>query len=396
MDLDVVGEFAGLQLGDYRRERRTRRVVQRIQQRPTDSFPKAMANRAEREAFYRLMESEDVTPEALFAPHAASTAERCEKHDRVLVVHDTTTFSFRGDARQDLGKVSSSGQGFIGHFSVALSADGRREPLGALAVKTWARTQRGVSTQRRQKKMTITEARNSPRESLRWLEGALAAEAHLSGRNVTAIHVMDSEGDDYALFDQLASNQSHFVIRGYHDRVMKSAAGKLLKVKEFIATAEVQVERMATLSPRKEQTFAQKSRKRGQPRTGRLAKLAIRAERVDVRRPNHAEDELSETRTLNVVYVREIEADVVEPVDWLLYTTEPIDSAEDVLRIVDFYRARWSIEEFFKALKTGCAFQSRQLEPSHSPERARAFHPDRVGFASTAYPCSRLSRIERC
>ena len=36
-------------------------------------------------------------------------------------------------------------------------------------------------------------------------------------------------------------------------------------------------------------------------------------------------------------------------------TTEPIDTVEQVLRIVDWYRARWVIEEFFKALKTGCA-----------------------------------------
>ena len=51
-----------------------------------------------------------------------------------------------------------------------------------------------------------------------------------------------------------------------------------------------------------------------------------------------------------------------EPVEWRLITSEPIDTLSQVLRIVDIYRTRWLIEEFFKALKTGCAYEQRQLE----------------------------------
>ena len=48
--------------------------------------------------------------------------------------------------------------------------------------------------------------------------------------------------------------------------------------------------------------------------------------------------------------------------EWRLWTLEPIDTAEDVLAIVDAYRSRWVIEEYFKALKSGCAVEKRQLE----------------------------------
>jgi hypothetical protein len=48
--------------------------------------------------------------------------------------------------------------------------------------------------------------------------------------------------------------------------------------------------------------------------------------------------------------------------DGELLTTEPIDTEEQLCRIVDWYRARWTIEEFFKALKSGCAIEKRQLE----------------------------------
>src|ERR1700704_5081534 len=104
MDLDVVSEFDGLRLGDSRRERRARRIVRRIQVRPAQSFPKAMATEADKEAFYRFMESEDTTFDALFAPHAAMAVARCVEQKTVLIVHDTTKFSLRGDGRSGLGK----------------------------------------------------------------------------------------------------------------------------------------------------------------------------------------------------------------------------------------------------------------------------------------------------
>jgi hypothetical protein len=42
------------------------------------------------------------------------------------------------------------------------------------------------------------------------------------------------------------------------------------------------------------------------------------------------------------------------------------------LQIVDWYRARWTIEEYFKALKTGCALEKRQLGDLHALSNAVA------------------------
>jgi hypothetical protein len=52
------------------------------------------------------------------------------------------------------------------------------------------------------------------------------------------------------------------------------------------------------------------------------------------------------------------------PVEWRLWTTDPVETAEQVLAVVDAYRCRWLIEEYFKALKSGCAIEKRQLESS--------------------------------
>ena len=60
--------------------------------------------------------------------------------------------------------------------------------------------------------------------------------------------------------------------------------------------------------------------------------------------------------------MREIDVpEGIEPVEWTLMTTEPIETEADILAVVDSYRYRWRIEELFKALKTGCAYEKRQL-----------------------------------
>jgi hypothetical protein len=72
---------------------------------------------------------------------------------------------------------------------------------------------------------------------------------------------------------------------------------------------------------------------------------------------------LPATLAVHVVSVWEVAAPAgEEPVTWRLITTEPVDTVDQVLQIVDWYRTRWLIEEFFKALKTGCAYEKRQLE----------------------------------
>jgi len=53
-------------------------------------------------------------------------------------------------------------------------------------------------------------------------------------------------------------------------------------------------------------------------------------------------------------------------VEWFLLTDLPIDSDQQIAFIVDCYRGRWTIEEFFKALKTGCQYERRQLESAQS------------------------------
>lgn len=66
---------------------------------------------------------------------------------------------------------------------------------------------------------------------------------------------------------------------------------------------------------------------------------------------------------LGVIHVWEKKPPVgVEALEWVLYTTLPVKTPEDALRVVSYYRWRWWVEEWHKAIKTGTQIRRRQLE----------------------------------
>jgi len=99
------------------------------------------------------------------------------------------------------------------------------------------------------------------------------------------------------------------------------------------------------------------------PRGARKATVKIAAGTIKIPRPIHCPDNGVAFLFLNFVHVYEVNTPTgEEAIDWKLVTGEPINVQQDVLNIVDDYRARWMIEEYFKALKTGCSYEKRQLE----------------------------------
>lgn len=95
-------------------------------------------------------------------------------------------------------------------------------------------------------------------------------------------------------------------------------------------------------------------------RRHRLAKLSFAAVAVDLPRTKDAAATASATLPVNVVHVFEKHPPPGEPaVEWFLLTDLPVDNPDAIAFVVDCYRGRWIIEEYFKALKTGCQYCCR-------------------------------------
>jgi hypothetical protein len=355
----VAGEFRGVDLGDDRLSRRLAKVVEVLTAKPDVGFPRAFLENADLEGFYRMLRNEQVTVEAVLAAHIRATLRRI--FGRVaLVVHDSSEFRYQG-TREELGRLGQSGRGFLGHFALCVTADGRRDPLGVLGFEAIFRDGESLTAKLKAGKISQRERSAMSGEEDRWGRLVDAAEAAASG-DVDLIHLMDSEADNYKLLSKLVGESRRFVLRMAGDRKLAAECAPHQLTRELVAQAPALAEkRTVELAARRRHPG--NDRKRTQVREARTATLAFSACSVVLKRPGNQGQHLPATLPLNIVRVRETDAPSgVEPMEWLLITTESIEADDDILRIVDFYRGRWVIEEFFKALKSGCAFEKRQLE----------------------------------
>jgi hypothetical protein len=349
----LSSEVADADLADARLTQRLSLLVDRLADRPGESFPKALDD-AELEAAYRFFGNAKVTPDGILAPHFRQTARRASGHRDVLVVHDTSEFEFGGDTkREGLGRLIRPGQGFFGHFALAVSADGDREPLGLLNLETLFRHGKAIPRKKRR-------ASDNRGESARWRRSIDQAEARLDG-TARAIHVMDREADSYAILSALAEASRSFVIRSFQDRVL---ADDETRLRAAAKSAKRSFDREVPLSRRPK--IKGPKGERHPARRYRIARLSFAAKPVEVPRTVDAKTG-PPTLRLNVIYVWEKKPPLGEPpVEWFLLTNLPIDTSDQIAYAVDCYRARWTIEEYFKALKTGCQYEKRQLESAHS------------------------------
>jgi transposase-like protein/DDE family transposase len=366
---EVVREFKSVDLGDERREKRLRGVVRKLANRPDVSFPRAMKTEADLEGFYRFLANESVTPEALLQPHVQATIERASAQAEILIVHDASQFTYSTE-RNGLGRLNRSGHGFVGHLSVAVTSDAKHGILGTIGFEIWNRHGDTPTALVKQGKISSRQAREMPNEQDLWLRGVHRADAAIA-RRTSPIHVMDSEADDYDLMADLVEERHRWILRLGYDRLLcDQPIHALRKTKAFMESREIVCTRDVHVSAHKRPPGG--GDRRSRPREAREATLAISASQLVFRRPADSHHPVRRL-AVNVVSVREVDPPKgVEPIEWLLATTEPIENEEQILKIVDCYRGRWRIEEFFKALKTGCGIEKRQLESVETIEKAVA------------------------
>jgi hypothetical protein len=345
----IEGEYEEAELGDERLRARLLVLASGLSREPDASFARISKSVAAREAAYRFLENQRVTMEALLEPHQDATAQRCREVGSVYVISDTTEVVLSGEERgKALGRIHGRRRGFLAHTALAVSASGNRAPLGVLGIETIVRTD-----EPKEDRNVRQTRRSSDRESLRW--GALISRTEKLLEGVEAIHVMDREADMFELLSQLVSEKRRFVVRATHDRA--TGEGKLF---DAVSKVPAVLEREVHLSARQKRLPGDK--RSHPPRDKRTAKLSISSKRLTLQRPKRLGDEFPGHLEVNLVNVIEAAPpDGNPPVHWLLVTSESVETPDQIAAVVDAYRARWLIEEYFKALKTGCAYEGRQL-----------------------------------
>lgn len=175
-------ELAGCRFADERLERRLGTLLDRMAGAMGGSIPLACQDWANTKAAYRLFSNERVSEEDILSGHFEATRERfAATTGPILVVQDTTEFSFQRERPEKIGQTCrvNSGQdkdgrcrmhtvcGLLMHASLAVTTDGL--PLGLGAIKFWPRT-KFKATAALTRKVNPTRVPIEQKESIRWLE----------------------------------------------------------------------------------------------------------------------------------------------------------------------------------------------------------------------------------
>jgi Transposase DNA-binding/Transposase Tn5 dimerisation domain len=358
-------ETATADLGDERLDTRMTVLLSALGNRPNLSIPAACGGRAEMEAAYRFFDNDKVSFDKVLQPHIERTLQRLAEQKVALLVQDTTETDVTRPEQQvaGAGALDGSRQGFLLHEMHAFVPDGT--PLGTVWAEIVNRTD-GVShaaeadKEHKRKHTPIEE-----KESLRWLSGLRAARAVAQQLpEVQCVCISDSEADIYELFvEPRGERPVHWLIRACQDRALttEEETDSPRYLREQVLATPVLYKVELLIRGRQAKTTTEE-RARRQSRETRQAAVEVRAATLTLRPPWRHDRELPDV-TVNVVLVHEPNPPAGEPaVEWILVTTLPIDTLEQVRTIVEYYCVRWCIEIFFRTLKSGCRIERRRFE----------------------------------
>lgn len=364
MSAVLTESFDSAHFGDQRLTKRFVTIVDRLNSHPNLSIPAAMRDRAELEAAYRFFDNSRVTPSAILEPHVLATYERIRQSKVALLVQDTTEVDVtRPEVQVDgVGPLSSENRVGLYHHPL-MGFDSQGVPLGTVWSKTWVREKIEKNLTRLQKKAALHTTPIEEKESLRWLEGVrVARQVANACPDTQCVCIADSEADLYEVFceprNTSGTNELQLLIRACHNRSLKDRNELLLtavRATPCLGTSVVEISRrVAKVSVSKQA--------RKQAREARTAVVEIRATTCHLKPPPRHDRVLPEV-TVNVVLVEEQDPPAGEiPIQWILITTLPITTLDEIRLIIDYYKTRWEIEVYFKTLKAGCRVEERYFE----------------------------------
>jgi len=374
-------EFGRASLGDKRLSQRLCVLARDFYARPSCNLPQsANGDRAKSKAAYRFFDHKKVNLQSVLQPHYAATQARVARERVVLAVQDSTSLNYSTHpATENLGPIGPNAEQVIGlmvHDTMAFNLDGT--PLGLLDLQCWARDPAQFGKNHRRKTLPLEQ-----KESVKWLRSVEAvARVQAQCPQTQIVSVGDREADIYELFvwAQAEPGRPQLLIRAAQNRCLQAEHGKLWAELAAQPLAGIKAVRL----PRRSN------------RPARTAKLEVRTTAVELRAPK-AHGQLPPVQ-LWAVWAKETDVPPgMEPVEWMLLTTVPVQDFAQADEKLDWYAQRWGIEVFHRTLKSGCRIEQRQLGSADRIEGClaidlvvawRIFHLTKLGRETPDVPCT--------
>jgi hypothetical protein len=358
-------QFGDCQFGDLRLTKRLVTCAAQAAAHPDAHTPEQMRGWRNFKAMYRFVDNDRVTHPKILAPHGRHTRQRSP--GTYLVLCDTTEVSYLASREiEGLGPTGNGGgQGFLLH-SALLTDAGSGELVGLAEQELFYRKPR------KDKQESSAQRKKRPRESEVW--GRVIDRVGPPPQGAMFIDVCDRGADDFEFFAHCQQQEHEWVIRTARlERAVFTVnakapedpqAGKRLSVRDLLESLPVVGQYELEL--------------RGTKKTdSRTATVEVRHGSLWMPRPQHTSGwtrrHAPQFMRMDVIDVREVGAPRgVEPLHWVLYVSWRVKDFEDAWRAIEYYEKRWLIEEYHKALKTGCNVEGRQYTTAARLERITA------------------------
>lgn len=356
----VEREMEACEFPDQRLKARFGKLLGQLGEKIGAALPLACQDWAATKAAYRFFSNPRVDESIILAGHFAATKARIAAgQGPILILHDTTEFSFQRVRPEAIGKTRVLPSARIGaqpitqcgllmHSSLAVTTAGK--PLGLTAVKFWTRQKfKGTNALKGRGKdggkhsVNATRIPIEQKESVRWLEN-LQQSTELANPD-RCIHIGDRESDIYELFCLAEEEHTHFLVRTCVDRLAgagNTTIAKKMKREPIQGTHEIEV------FDAQRQTV---------PVT-----LQLRYSQMTVHPPIGKHTKYPPL-SLTVIHAWEHgQPRGRKPISWKLLTDLPVESLESAIEKLDWYAQRWKIETFHKVLKSGCRVEDARLQ----------------------------------
>ncbi len=312
-----------------------------------------------RQTVASLLSRPDMSDQHLLSGHLQSTLARvaASEHEYIIAAQDTTYYNYSGQSSMTgLGTIQGKVRGLLQHNMLLLDEAGL--PLGLLAQQYWTR-QGGKDLPAGEK------------ESQKWHQGLSAVNEHLSASNKTVVVVTDREGDIFSLFKAERQPPVELLVRVHQPRHLE-------------VVAQQDVHKLPQVAPHLDDYGQFTVNIERQNRAVQVV-LNLRAGAVNVYPDKDLSPSRHKTQGLSLVIAQEVACldrktqqplpPPEQPALWYLLTSLPIDSLEQVQRVVQFYALRWRIERFHYTLKSGALnVEKLQFDDIHTLINALAFY----------------------
>lgn len=356
----AVQTFGPCVLGDRRRNNRLIKVAVQAVARPDGSLPDQMECWKDLKAAYRLFDCDQISFQDIIAPHCQLTRESCTAGETKLIICDTTEVDFPNRKKATgLGPIGNgSHRGFFLHTGLMIDDDTHRiEGLAGQNV-FYRAVRKGKPTKKHRR-------RKEKRESAVW--GQLIDQVGPPPSDVNWIHVCDRGADDIEVMWKAVTNKCGFIIRAARlNRKIMTLDGRIIPLSEFLCECEDHGQRMVAVPA-----------KANHP--SRIATVTLHYANIDLPLPKVVTPWLKATLPtrpvlrVGIVELRETNPPKgCAPIRWVLYSGSPVNNTCEADRVIERYEQRPTVEDYHKALKTGCSVQKRQLQTADRLERVTA------------------------